>query len=229
MRRRLYRPGASSTDLASYLQVVGDGTASAERQARRALGAEPVAQDPETQQAEGQTPEPPEPETPERRPAGRSRRWPIVAGTAVGGVIVAALVGGVLASGHFAPSQDASPRTSGASTSTSGPRPAGGALTGIFEDGGARATASGTAAFAGPMGSRLSDSGASAPAGQVRYLYAIAAGDTVYGITTRFGLCSADVIASAPYGFDWATPAPGTVLLLQRTATFPSRNATGTC
>lgn len=223
MRRRLYRPGASSTDLASYLQVVADRTASAERLDRRAPGAEPMAQDLETPE-----PETPEPETPGRQPAGRSRRWPFVAATAAG-VVVVALVGGGLASGTFAPSQSASPRTSATSTSTSGPRTGGGALTGTFEDGGARATASGTAAFAGPMGSRLSDSGASAPAGQVRYQYAVAAGDTVYGITTRFGLCSADVISSAPYGFDWARPTPGTVLLLQRSATPPSRNATGTC
>lgn len=216
MRRRLYRPGASSTDLASYLQVVGDRTASAELPDRRAPGAEPTAPEPET----------PEPETPERRPADRTRRWPFVAGTAAGAVVIA-LIGGGLASGEFAPSQGASPRTS--ATSTSGPSTGGGALTGTFEDGGARPTASGTAAFAGPMGSRLSGSGASAPAGQVRYQYSVAAGDTVYGITTRFGLCSADVISSAPYGFDWARPTPGTVLLLQRSATLPSRNATGTC
>lgn len=227
MRRRLYRPGASSTDLASYLQVVGARTANAERQDRRAPGAEPMAQDPATQQAGIPDLETPEPETPERRPAGWYRRRPFVAGTAAGVVVVVALVGGGLASGEFAPSPGASPRTS--ATSTSGPRTGGGALTGTFEDGGARATASGTAAFAGPMGSRLSDSGASAPAGQVRYQYAVAAGDTVYGITTRFGLCSADVISSAPYGFDWARPTPGTVLLLQRSATLPSRNATGTC
>lgn len=217
MRRRLYRPGASSTDLASYLQVVGARTASAERQDRRAPGAEPMAQDLETL----------EPETPEGRSARRSRRWPFVAGAAAGVVVVVALVGGGLASGTFAPSPGASPRTS--ATSTSGSRTGGSTLTGTFEDGGARATASGTAAFAGPMGSRLSDSGASAPAGQVRYQYSVAAGDTVYGITTRFGLCSADVISSAPYGFDWARPTPGTVLLLQRSATPPSRNATGTC
>lgn len=142
-------------------------------------------------------------------------------------MIVVALIGGALGIGDFEPSRALLPRTS--ATSTPGPRIGDDALTGTFQDGGARPTASGAAAYAGPMGSRLNGSGASAPAGAVRYLYTVAAGDTVYGITTRFGLCSADVVAAAPYGFDWARPAPGTVLLLQRTATLPSRNATGTC
>lgn len=207
MRRRLYRPGASPADLATYLEVAG----------------EPDAPDPPAAGAVAGDPA-------EERSAPRrsSRRWLAVAG-GVAGLIVVALIGGELAAGDFEPSRGAAPGPSATSTSTTGSRAGGGTLAGGFEDGGARPTAAGTAAYAGPMGSRLSDSGASAPAGRVRYEYAVAAGDTVYGITTRFGLCAADVVAAAPYGFDWARPAPGTVLLLQRTATFPSRNATGTC
>ena len=205
MRRRLYRPGASSADLTAYLQVVDDPTESTPPEPGAVHGG----------RAEEQ-----------RRGSRGSRRWLFVPG-GVAGVIVVALIGGALGIGEFAPSRGLLPRTS--ATSTTGPSTGAGALTGAFQDGGARPTASGTAGYAGPMGSRLSGSGASAPAGRVRYLYTVAAGDTVYGITTRFGLCSADVVAAAPYGFDWARPAPGTVLLLERTATLPSRNATGTC
>lgn len=205
MRRRLYRPGASPADLATYLQVVGEPST--------AVSAGPGPVDGVEEQ---------------RGPSGGSRRRLFVVG-GIAAVVVVALIGGGFAAGDFAPSRGAAPRPSATIASTSGPRIGDDALTGGFQDGGARPTASGAAAYAGPMGSRLGGSGASAPAGRVRYLYTVAARDTVYGITTRFGLCAADVVAAAPYGFDWARPAPGTVLLLQRTATFPSRNATGTC
>jgi hypothetical protein len=197
LRRRLYRPGASSADLDAYLDVAPDAA-----EPDPAAGSRPAP--------DATAPDEPGHDAPQRP----QRRRGAIAAVAIGALALV-LGASALAVGRVAsttePTPSATPSAVVRFTAAppapddvlGGPAPA---------DDGPRAGARGTAATSGSS---------------VRYT--TRRGDTAPAVASRFGLCSADVLAALPYGFDPARLPGGQVLLLQRTGDATAQRGASTC
>jgi hypothetical protein len=187
LRRRLYRPGASAADLATYLHAA---------------------------EAEGTVEAPVAPAAPEPSP---SLRPFVVGGACVAGaaLIGALLLTGATGTPAAVPTTAAPSSATAIETQESdvtGWLTVDPTDSTTQSDGSWQISFSTSSVF--DSGHRPGSEGTAVADGPDHYRYLIASGDTVSGIAARFALCRADVIQSLPYGFsDGALPAGGSLEL----------------